>query len=103
MKNQRLLAALLVALLISGACTLLLGRKIGSKRAAAPPQEHYVASTRPIAAGEVIAPDALREIDWPATEPLQGAFLKTTEVAGRAALYPIAAGQPIIDKDLAAV
>jgi pilus assembly protein CpaB len=102
MKNQRLLAALLVALLISGACTLLLGRKIGSKRGAAPPQQHYVAAARPIAPGEVIKPDALQEIAWPAAEPLQGGFLKTTDVVGRAAIYPIAAGQPIIDKDLAA-
>jgi pilus assembly protein CpaB len=101
MKNQRLLAALLVALLISGACTLLLGHKLGSKPAAASPRQHYVAATRPIAAGEVIKADALREIDWPAAEPLQGGFVKTTDVVGRAAIYPIAAGQPIIDKDLA--
>jgi pilus assembly protein CpaB len=101
MNSRRLVPALVAAMLISGACTLLLGRKMSSKLAAAP-QHQYVAAAQPIAVGEIIKPQSLKLVDWPANVPLQGGFEKIDAVAGRAAIYPVEGGQPIIDKDLAA-
>lgn len=99
--NRRLISALVAALFVSGACTLLLGRKITGSARGHVAQRQYVAASRLIAAGQVIKTEDLKKIDWPANIQLQGGFMKPEDLTGRAALYPIEAGQPIIDKDLA--
>ncbi len=103
MNNRRLLIALVAALAVSGACTLLIGRRIGKKpRAAAVPQVTYIVAARPIAAGEVIQSASLKQVAWPKNIPLQGGFQNAASVTGRAALYPVAAGEPLLSADLAA-
>jgi pilus assembly protein CpaB len=42
-------------------------------------------------------------IDWPENSPLTGAFAKPEDVAGRIVLFPLAAGQPILDRQLSGV
>lgn len=102
MNNRRMLIALLAALVISGACTLLIGRHIGRKPTSAPiPQVTYIVAAKPIAAGEVIQAASLKPVAWPKNIPLEGGFQNAATVTGRAALYPVAAGEPLLSADLA--
>ena len=103
MNLRRLTTALLIALCISGLCTYLLSRKISAKRTARPPALKYVAPVKSLPAGEVLKADDMVLVDWPTTDPVAGAFVKPEDLIGRAALYPMNAGQPITDKFLTAV
>jgi len=47
-----------------------------------------------------IKAENLRLIDWPASMPLQGAFANTQPLVGRIVLYPLAAGEPILERQL---
>lgn len=101
MGKRRLTTAFLVALLISGVCTFLLNRKL---RLHGPGPVHklaYVAAGRALAAGEVLKMNNLKTIEWPASMPLQGSVLKPQDIVGRAVLYPLAANEPILERDLA--
>ena len=100
MIKRRLTWAFLIALLISGGCTFLLSRKLKLHEAAVVTQE-YVAAAAPLDAGEVLEAGKLKLVQWPVSVPLVGAFLKPQEVIGRSLLYPLAAGAPILDRDLA--
>ena len=100
MNAKNLTAAFAIALLVSGLCTFALSRKVSAKAAAAVPTVQYVTSSRPLQSGEVIKPDALATVSWPANEPVPGAFQKPQDLLGRAVLYPINKGQPITDKML---
>jgi pilus assembly protein CpaB len=61
-----------------------------------------VAPRKALAAGELLKPEALQLIEWPTVTPLSGGFTKIQDVAGRTVLYPLAKGEPILDRDLAA-
>jgi pilus assembly protein CpaB len=100
MIKRRLSSAFLIALLVSGACTFLLSRKLKLHGTAVATQE-YVAAAVPLDAGEVLQTAKLKAVDWPVSVPLVGAFLKPQDVVGRSLLYPLAAGAPILDRDLA--
>lgn len=105
---RRLITALFLALVVSGLFTFWLSRKVrGTPAAPAHPvaqtaSNQYVASARALDAGEVLRREDLKLIDWPKSDPLAGTFMKTGDVVGRSVLYPLAAGEPIIDKQLAA-
>jgi pilus assembly protein CpaB len=102
MNNRRMVVALVAALAISGACTLLIGRRLGKRPAAvAVAKVTYIVAARPIAAGEVIEAAALKQVDWPRSMPIQGGFQSMAPVTGRAALYPVAEGEPVLSADLA--
>jgi pilus assembly protein CpaB len=100
--SRRLVLALLGALIISGGCTLLLGRNMAHRSVKSEPKIQYVAAAAPIAAGEIVKPEQLNLMDWPASQPVEGAFKKTELAAGRAAVYPMDKGQIVLDKYLAA-
>jgi pilus assembly protein CpaB len=104
MDRRRLTIALLAALLLSGAVTFFLNRRINVRNGAAMPQstQKYVAATRPVQPGEVLKTDNLSLVERPAKLPLEGGFTKVEELAGRAVIYPIAARQPILQPYLAA-
>jgi pilus assembly protein CpaB len=89
-------------LAISGVCTLVLGRKITAHSGVRPAKRRYVAAAMPVAAGEVLKADEIGYIDWPAGEPLEGAFTKPADVIGRPVLYPLEKGQPVLGHFLAA-
>jgi pilus assembly protein CpaB len=63
---------------------------------------HYVATTQAMQAGDNLRQANLKLIDWPNEQPLTGAFLKAEQVEGRTLLYPLAAGEPVLEQQLAA-
>jgi pilus assembly protein CpaB len=66
------------------------------------PEIQYIAASAAIAAGEIVKPEQLSPMDWPSSQPVEGAFKKSEAVAGRVAVYPMAKGQIVLDKYLAA-
>ena len=103
MNPRRLIIALLAALLLSGAVTYFLTRRINGKAGRAPAQttQKYVAASRALQAGEILKPENLTLMDWPVKMPLQGAFTRIEDVSGRAVIYPLGAQQPVLDRFLA--
>lgn len=102
MNFRRLAVALIVALLLSGAITFFLSRKLSGHTSGRSSTQRYVAPARSLQAGEVLKPEDLALVEWPASLPLAGAFGKIGDLAGRAVIYPVAASQPILDAYLAA-
>lgn len=78
MNSRRLLIALLAALLLSGAITYFLNRKISRRLAATPPVAtlKYVAAAKPRPAGEVLKAEDLTLVEWPEKLPLEGPFTR---------------------------
>lgn len=103
MNSRRLLIALLAALLLSGAITFFLNRKISRRMSntATPTTQKFVAASRSLQAGEVLKADGLTLVEWPAKLPLEGGFTKVEDVVGRALVYPVATRQPILGGYLA--
>jgi pilus assembly protein CpaB len=99
---RRLTIALIAALMVSGLFTFWLSKKIAKSRPAAPVQNRYAAAAHALDAGQVLKREDISLIDWPKTIPLQGAFMKPDDVVGRAVLYPLAPGEPILDRQLSA-
>jgi len=99
---RRILVALLIALLISGAAVYVIGRKMTSTRPAVQTPIQYVAAAHAIDPGEILKREDLKIVDWPRTNPVSGAFTKIDDVVGRVVLYPLAQDQPVIDQELAA-
>jgi pilus assembly protein CpaB len=102
MNPRRTVVALLLALLISGLCTFVLARRVMRHAAGRPQTQPYVTVNKPVLPGEVLKAENLSLIDWPVNLTLPGPCSRTEEAAGRAALYPIAPGQPILAGYLAA-
>jgi pilus assembly protein CpaB len=102
MNPKRLILALVIALAISGIFTYWLSQRFAKPRAASPVKHQYVAAAANLDAGDTLRPTNVSLIDWPETSPLTGAFAKPEEVAGRVVLFPLAAGQPILERQLSA-
>jgi pilus assembly protein CpaB len=103
MSPKRILVALMLALLVSGACTWLVSRRINSPTAAPKIADvMYAAPSRALQAGEVLKAGDLELIPWPGTIKLDGGFLQTGDLVGRVVLYPLSKGGPILDRDLSA-
>lgn len=102
MNPRRVLIALTLALLVSGVCTWLVSRRLTEPRSSGnPSQVQYAAASRALQAGEVLNNANTELIAWPGSIPIDGAFSRTAELAGREVLFPLAQGQPILDRDLA--
>jgi pilus assembly protein CpaB len=99
---RRLLLALLVALIVSGAFTFWLSTKFAHLHNAKPASLQYVATATDLDAGQTLRPADLQRIDWPSTMALVGAFSKPEDVVGRTLLYPLAKGEPILPRQLSA-
>lgn len=102
MLARRLMIAFIAALMVAVPGTVWLGRRALSRPVSAAPQLRYVAAARALEAGEALKPEDLSLMKWPAADPLSGAFSTAEQVAGRTVLYPLASGQPILDRDLTA-
>jgi pilus assembly protein CpaB len=98
--TRRLTSAFIIALIISGIFTFWLSRKYSKATPPPPPESKYVAAAMNLEAGQVIRAENLRMVDWPADRPLAGAFTAAPPLVGRVVLYPLSAGQPIIDRQL---
>jgi pilus assembly protein CpaB len=103
MNPRRVLVALMLALLVSGLCTWLVSRRL-TAQAAAPRQAElqYAAPSRALQAGEVLSAENLALVAWPGSTPLDGGFLRTSDIFGRTVLFPLSKGQPILERDLSA-
>ncbi len=102
MNPKRILTALMLALSISGASTWLVYRKMTSAAAKKVPDARYAAPSRALQAGEVLRPENTQLVTWPGGVPIDGAYIHTADVLGREALFPLAKGQPVLDRDLSA-
>lgn len=98
--KRRLSSAFFIALLVSGGCTFLLSRKMRQQAPAPIPKQSYVAAAVELQAGQVLKAENLKFVDWPTSFPLAGAFSKPQELVGRSVLYPLAAGEPVLARDL---
>jgi pilus assembly protein CpaB len=100
--NRRLTSAFIIALLVAGVFTFWLSQKFTKTRTAPPPvvNSQYVAAAANMEAGQVIKAENLHMVAWPASVPLQGAFNTTQPLVGRIVLYPLAAGEPILERQL---
>ena len=101
--SKRLMMALFAAFAMSAVFTVFLSRHVSHVSAS----EHarmkpYQSPKREIASGEVLRAEDLQTIYWPVSNPVDGAIAKQGDAAGRVVLYPLAPGQPILDRDLAA-
>lgn len=103
MNTRRLITAFIIALSISGLCTWLLSRKMGTHAAERVVEVHYAAPSKPLQVGEVLKAENLEMVSWPADKPIVGAFAKASDLVGRSVIYPVDKDQPITDKVLAAV
>lgn len=101
MITRRLTSAFIIALVVSGLFTFWLSQKFTkTHNAPPPPKSQYVAAAANMEAGQVIRAENLRLVDWPASMPLAGAFNAPQPLVGRAVLYPLAAGEPILERQL---
>jgi pilus assembly protein CpaB len=98
---RRLLSALIVALIISGLFTFWLSRRVNGSRPVPQAPNQYVAAARGLDPGETLKREDLTMIDWPKSHPLAGTFMRVEDVVGRSVLYPVPAGEPILDRQLA--
>lgn len=103
MKAQRFTTALVASLLISGGFTYLLGHTIKAHGVThAAPDLLYAAPSHALQAGELLKPDAVEMVPWPASKPLSSAFPRSGDVVGRTVLFPLEKGEPILDRDVSA-
>lgn len=98
---RRILAALALALCFSATATWLVSRRMAAQ-AQRPPDLSYAAPARPIEAGEVLKQEDIVFVSWPAVAPIAGAYARAADIVGREVLFPLAKGQPIIERDLSA-
>lgn len=97
---RRLTIALIAALMVSGLFTFWLSKKLAKSHPSGSVQNRYAAASHPLDAGTVLKREDISLIDWPKSIPLQGAFMKPEDIVGRAVMYPLAAGEPILDRQL---
>ena len=102
MTTRRLTVALIIAIVVSGAFTLWFSKRIARTRATEPTRLQYVVTARDLSAGETLRGEDLKLINWPNSAALNGAFTKPQDAVGRTVLYPLASGEPIQDRQLAA-
>jgi pilus assembly protein CpaB len=98
LNTRRLLVALFVALTLSAVFTYFVGRKVLGK---AKKTNKYVVASKPLDAGEALKPANLEMVDWPEDIALPGGFQTADALNGRIVLYPLAKGEPIIERQLA--
>lgn len=100
MQPRRILIALIVALVVSGAFTLWLGARL-SRQHNSFGRLSYIAPAKNLEPGEVIRAQDLKQVPWPVETPLAGAFVRNDEVIGKSVLYPLQEGEPLTARQLA--
>jgi len=103
MNPRRIAVALLLALLVSGVSSWFFSRRLTAPPAArGVPELRYAAPSRALQAGELLTGDNTELVAWPGNVPVDGGFQRIAPVIGRSVLFPLAKGQPILDRDLSA-
>ena len=100
--NRRLLTVLVVALLIAGACTLLVYRLVGNRLTAAKPVQtaRVVAAAKDLKTGSLIAATDLTTTAIAGAAP-KGSFSDPKDVVGRGVISDLYQGEAILDSRLA--
>jgi pilus assembly protein CpaB len=99
---RRLIIALVLSLAGSAIFTVWLSKRFAKPVAQAGGELHYVAAAQNLQAGDVLTPASLKLVPWPSITPLEGSFPKPEDLNGRIVLYPLPAGEPIVERQLAA-
>jgi pilus assembly protein CpaB len=102
--NRRLLTILLLAFVIAGACTLLVGHMVGSRLQAVRPTTtttRVVAAAGDIKLGTVLKRDNLTTIEVGSAP--KGALTKPEDAIGRGVISDLYQGEPILNSRLAAI
>lgn len=102
MQARRLMTALVMALLVSGAFTFWLSKKFSKPHEVVTPKLMYVSTMKAMDAGSVLTASDLTTIEWPVNSPLEGAHTNAKDLIGRSLLFPLPAGQPLLDTQLSA-
>lgn len=103
MSTRRTLVSLVLAFMISACSCWLMSRRL--KVSAAPasiPDLSYVVAAHLIQPGDAVKPEDLQVVSWPGNRPIEGAQTHIDAVAGREALFPLAQGEPVLDRHLSA-
>ena len=79
MNSRRLLIALLLALVLSGAVTFFVSRKLSGRVASHSNIQRYVAASHALQAGDVLKPEDLVLVDWPTSIELSKPFSKVAD------------------------
>lgn len=103
MTARRILLALLLALLVSACSCWIVSRRLAVSAAPASiPDLTYVVAAHAIPPGEAVKPEDVLLVSWPGNRPIEGAQTRIAAVAGREALFPLAKGEPLLDRHLSA-
>lgn len=100
MNGKRIGLALVVAVVLAVVVTVAFARYIAARQESSPVLHRYVAAKSNIAAGQTLKKSDLMLIKWDSKSPLSGAFTTVHSVAGRVAIYPISAGEPVLPVSL---
>ena len=99
---KRLIISLVLSLLGSAMFTFWLSKKFAKGKVEPPKVAHYVATAQSLQAGDVLSTTSMKVIEWPATTPIEGGFAKPEQLVGRTVIYPLAPGEPILERQLTA-
>lgn len=103
MNGKRILIALALAFGVSSLSCWVVARKlVVSAAPARVPDLSFVAAARSVQPGEVLKAEDLSVVSWPGNRPVEGALTRVQDALSRQALFPIAKGEPLIDRDLSA-
>jgi pilus assembly protein CpaB len=99
---KRLIISLVLSLLGSALFTFWLSKKFAKTKPEPPKTQQYVGTSQSLQAGDVLAAANMKLIEWPATAPIEGGFAKPEQLIGRTVIYPLAPGEPILERQLTA-
>jgi pilus assembly protein CpaB len=102
MNTRRIIPALLIAIAVSIVFTFWFTRQSKKSEARVRPGLHYLVIARDVEANETLTASDVKLVDWPGSSPLTGGFTRIEDATGRTVLYPLASGEPLNERQLAA-
>jgi pilus assembly protein CpaB len=103
MNAKRIVLALSVAFVVSGLSCWVVSRRVAVAAAPAKiPDAMYVIAARDVQPGQVLKPEDVQLTSWPGDHPMAGAQIRIASVLGREVLFPLAKGEPLLERHLSA-
>jgi pilus assembly protein CpaB len=99
---QRLITAFLVAAMLAGGVTFLFYRRINASTSHGRVAQ-IVAAKTDLPVGVTLSSDNVTMLDWYSDALPSGAFTNISDVNGHPLLYPMAAREPILQRDLGVI
>lgn len=91
-----------MALILSIAITSVFYVRVSRQQAAMRPKiKKILGAAADIPPGIPVAAESLTEIDWPENVPVSGTITNRDDIVGHTLTYPVAKGEPVLQKDLA--